>query len=180
MFPEQVSLADECGKLPLHYACTFYGQTDCVKTTEAIENEPKQPHGWLEEGGCRKSHVDILLHRNSNAARVADNTNRLPLHHSIESLKEIRMHNHSQKTIQGGNTQDNVEESNDDSFDSESSNMWKKNIKSLAEAFPDGVEHIDSKSRLYPFMQAAAGPGACLETVYFLLSHSPTLVMIQN
>jgi hypothetical protein len=180
MFPEQVSLVDECGKLPLHYACIFDGQTDDVKTNEAIENEPKQPHGWLEEGGCRKSQVDILLHRNSNAAQVADNTNRLPLHHSIESLKEIRMHNHSQKTIQGGKTQENVEESNDDSFDSESSNIWKENIKSLAEAFPDGVEHIDSKSRLYPFMQAAAGPGACLETVYFHLSHSPTLVMIQK
>jgi len=104
---------------------------------------------WAEYGSAsdnKPSVIEMILELSPQAAAYLDNDMQLPLHQAIQSEKKHRK------------------------LPSD------RDVKRIAESYPEALEVKDPISRLYPFMQAATGSGASIETIYFLLRESPHFV----
>jgi hypothetical protein len=57
---------------------------------------------------------------------------------------------------------------------------WGEGIRALVQAYPDGLSMADTETGLYPFMLAAVGDKADCSTIFDLLRHDPSLVVVST
>ena len=135
------------GRLPLHHAVSRGGYSVTYPIGVSCHLRSIQ----------EISPARLVLESFPGACSVTDGFNRLPLHVAIDASKQ----RHDLEA-----TFENIEATpchNDD-------------IDLLLQVYPNALERRDGVTKLYPFMQAAAGPGASVNTIYDLLRRNPTLV----
>ncbi|CAB9496168.1 expressed unknown protein [Seminavis robusta] len=109
--------------------------------------------------------VPLLVVRYAPACAIPDGHGQLPVHIVIDSARRYRAAAHAYGS-QNGQTLTTQEV---DAMEDEALNV-------LVGTYPDSLEQRDGRSRLFPFQQAAVGPGARLNTVYCLLRLLPSLL----
>lgn len=140
-------------RLPIHYAAArpHYRATVPVgvlsQDTQLIDEESPV--------------VDLLRHF-PQGARVVDGRYQLPLHIAIDASKQTT-------TTSTSSSLATLKHNNHHQF-------YERVIDKLVRAYPEALERRDGISLLYPYLQAAAGPGASVNTIYCLLRESPSLL----
>jgi hypothetical protein len=113
-----------------------------------------------------------LLPLYPTASRMTDHSGQLPLHVAIDAAKRHRI---TCNTVtpggHGGNTINSIDRSNDEW--SAIAVAESQVLQVLIAAYPDALEWRDGSSRLFPWQQAAVGPGASVDTIYRLLRWHP-------
>ena len=193
MFSDQVMERDKFGRVPLHYASAvppFQRETlhklSCVD--DATDNGSASPLGWACFGDARgnerlcmvfgdnvhegtsegeaQSNIEMLLRTNPGTASIRDRDGQLPLHFAIESEKRWRAITISQGEVYYWS-----------SIRRKTCADWGANVKRIAVAHPMALDEHNPKNGLNPFMQAAVGSSASINTIYELLRMSPAQVL---
>ena len=149
----------------MNKACASYP----VKVEHKLESQ--YAHGWRERN-CNGSegHVEDestfrqLIQLCPLASTLYDKNKFLPLHYAIESEKKWRA----------------AEESKLPSDDTEVERKglgerrinWTTEVRRMALDYPEAMDQSNAQG-LFPFMQAAIGPGASLQSIYFFLRMAP-------
>jgi hypothetical protein len=135
------------GRYPLHYAASRVGYT--VHLPVGVSRGIQV----LQEA----SPVHEILPFFPEASCAADSDSQLPLHIAIDASKWNR-------TMTLHPSVDDVDAAE------------HAVLSALVSHYPDALERRDGKTKLYPWQQAAVGPGASINTIYSLLRRQPTLV----
>ena len=114
------------------------------------------------------SPTKLVLSWFPQACQVRDAYGQLPLHIAIDASKETRR----RQELDESNSM--MWEFQQDSFDV--GNNSDDDVDLLLFHYPDGLEEVDGITNLFPFMQAAEGSGASVNTIYSLLRRNPTLL----
>jgi ankyrin repeat protein len=160
-YPEQLNQKDELGRTPLMLAA----QAPVYKVRDLSDDgyEEDMIYDEIENGvetnendagetsSTQPSVIEILIEANqvdaSSTACIPDNLGRLPLHATLLAGKK-----------------------------------WNEGVKQIVQVFPEALAITEpilsgaATSQLYPFMMAAHGDGADVDTTYELLRHSPQLM----
>lgn len=157
--PRLLSQADDyCGRLPLHYATSRLGGY-AANFPVGFSREVKH----LVEA----STIPSLVCKCKVACCMLDRNSQLPLHILLDAARYFR------EMTQSASCSESAARFEAYEIDS----MEDEAIISLVAGYPECLECRDGKSQLLPFQQAAIGPGARLDTVYFLLRQLPSLVV---
>ena len=147
------------GRLPLHYAASRGGGY-MASFPVGVSCSPQS----VQE----MSPTKLVLSWFPQACQVRDAYGQLPLHIAIDAGKETRR----RQELDESNSM--MWEHRQDSFDV--GNNFDDDVDLLLFHYPDGLEEIDGITNLFPFMQAAEGSGASVNTIYNLLRRNPTLL----
>ena len=148
----------------------------CASHHFKVENKMNHNHaqGWSEricngseEHVRNKSPFQKLIYLCPLASTIYDENKLLPLHYGIESEKKWRVIEESKSSSKGieveriglGNCMIN----------------WTAEIKRMALNYPEAMDQSNAQG-LFPFMQAAIGPGASLQSIYFFLRMTPGII----
>ena len=159
LYPEQLLLCDQDGKLPLHHAaCRKLDIREFNKSND--DNLITVPNLIGKESS--RALVLILNSGPVEASRTYDNENRLPFHHAIDSVVSavadysFRNKNISQETTKSVDTDSDIEKSDNVFF------IAIDYVRAMIRGSPETVEKIDGRTGLYPFMQVSATASECL------------------
>lgn len=155
------------GRLPLHYASAQPTPYSVAVPVGATSN---QRHVIADE----RLAMEELLQIFPQGARVTDRHGQLPLHVAIDASKEkqykdARRKNSSRNSGWNRNRRSTTRTESTDT----STTMW---LDTLVRAYPASLERRDGKTKLYPFLQAACGENASMNTIFLLLRENPVLV----
>jgi hypothetical protein len=139
------------GRYPLHYAATRIGYSAYLPIGVSRGIQILQ----------EVSPVHDILPLCPEVCRATDAESQLPLHIAIDTARLNRA-----TTLQP--TTDDVDAAE------------SKVLHALVSQYPDALERRDGKTKLFPWQQAAVGPGASINTIYSLLRRQPTLVDAAN
>lgn len=176
LFTKEMSVRDTKGRLPLHCAAKRDWTAYDWPRERGQDQLSESPAVRLLEGETLDVlHIAMELSP-LQAAHVADEENRLPLHHAIESF--VRACSRTGRTYQETPVRDMLE-----------------TLRSLVQMYPDSLERRDGKSKLFPFLQASAAATESrspptnsdgfpvsfpdempLSIVYLLLRENPSLI----
>jgi hypothetical protein len=152
------------GRLPLHYAAGRVGYTATFSTgfsgtVQVIqESSPVFDIAPLFPEACRVSDTageQLPLHVAIDAFK----------HHRVVTLEDSPVLSHSRLPTTSSDDADNEED---------------KVLGLLLDFYPGGLDRRDGKTKLYPWMQAAAGCDSRLSTIYSLLRLNPALCLARN
>lgn len=134
LFPEELRMRDECGRLPIHYAASrSWHAWDWPR--EDIANEHAAARLLRGESLCALRVAFDLSPR--EAMRIADNDNRLVLHHVIDTF--VKACSQPARPTNDGTMEDML-----------------KILRELLGSYPESLQRRDGLSKLYPFLQATA------------------------
>jgi hypothetical protein len=163
LFPQEMHMQDERGRLPLHYAA--------ARKWHSLDWPPE---GLAESAAARPSRLFRMETLNSlrmamelsgdNAASVVDDDGRLPLHHMVETF---------------------IEASSRRAWDQPVLSMLDL-MAAMVQLFPDALRQRDGVTGLFPCFQATATacaqgsnsftPEIHLSIPFMLLREDPTLI----
>jgi hypothetical protein len=176
LFTKELSVRDAKGRLPLHCAAMRSWHAWDWPRERGQDQMNESPSVQLLQGETLDVlHIAMELSP-LQAAHVADDENRLPLHHAIESF--VQACSRTGRTYQENPVRDMLE-----------------TLRSLVQMYPDSLERRDGKSKLFPFLQASAAATESrspptnsdgfpvsfpdempLSIVYLLLRENPSLI----
>jgi hypothetical protein len=170
LFPQELSLADDRGRLPVHYAAMRRWNAWDWPRDDGL-NEPTAAK-LLQYESLRLLNTAIDV-SGANAIRVADRDNRLVLHHAIETC----VHACTCSTRNPAN-------------EGESRNVLDV-LERLVALFPDSLQRRDGVSKVFPFLQATAIEAELkdqlhcqellpLSMTFLLLRKNPTLISLAS
>jgi hypothetical protein len=135
------------GRYPLHYAANRVGYSAHLPVGVSRGIQILQ----------EESPVHDILTLFPEACLAVDAANQLPLHIAIDTASWHRATTLHPSTDNADTSENTV-------------------LHALVSHYPDALERRDGKTKLFPWQQAAVGPGASLNTIYCLLRRQPTLV----
>ena len=147
------------GRLPLHYAASrgggYMASFPCgVSCTPQSVREA--------------SPTKLVLSWFPRACQVRDGYGQLPIHIAINAGKATRKRRREHEEANNNMVWEQ------DGYDM--ANNIDDDVDLLLFHYPDALEEVDGITNLLPFMQAAEGKGASVNTIYSLLRRSPTLL----
>ena len=147
LYPEQLLLCDQDGKLPLHHAaCRKWDIREFHKMSD--DNLVSVPNLIGKEAS--KALVLILNSSSVEAAETYDNENRLPFHHAIDSVVGAVV----DYSLRNRNISDDPSKSVDKTDDIFA--IVFEHLRAMIRCSPETVEKRDGRTGLYPFMQVSA------------------------
>lgn len=165
LFPEELHVIDERGRLPIHYAASRAWHAWDWPREDSV-NDPASARllRWESLGALRLA-FDLSP---KQSMRIADKDNRLVLHHVVDTL--VKACSQSVGPIKNCPVQDML-----------------TILQDLVKSNPESLQRRDGNSMLYPFMQATAAateyqtqadvhPELALSITYKLLRENPGML----
>ena len=162
LFPEELRIKDERGRLPLHYAAAREWHDLDWPPEESSANRPSRLF-QMETLGSLRTAMELS---DDDAASVLDKDGRLPLHYMIQSFVKATSRRAWDEPIQ-------------DMIDI---------MKAMVQLYPDALQIRDGVTQLHPCFQATAVATECtkesnhfmpeihLSIPFILLRENPTLI----
>ena len=173
-YPDQVQQKDPRGYLPIHYAAscpyhdTSFDLPESMTSTSGVSPYIRAQH---QTTFCDLSPIPKVIKHYPEAASIATPDGRLPLHIALEMIKDhqstFRVACQSQ-VLTSISSQNNAV-------------PWEVSrfiIRSFVEVNTTAFEQQDPQTGLYPFMQAAVGDNADVDSVYSLLREHPSICIM--
>lgn len=164
LYPEEMHIPDERGRLPLHYAASREWH-DLEWEQEDAETSAR-PSQLFEMETLASLRIAMEL-SHENAASVVDQDGRLPLHYMVDSFTRATNKRASDQSIQG----------------------MLDLMAAMVQLYPDALHKSDGKTKLCPGLQATAAatestertksftPEVHLSIPFLLLRENPALIM---
>jgi hypothetical protein len=158
-----VSQRDKFGRTALHYCFVSPNQFPGRKpTSRAGIHSKRKARAW-------EKWVMRLLRHEPALARTRDSGGRLPLHGALL----FRLGPIQRETKQSQNA-GNAEKGLDFTFASAKARV----VEELTSLFPESILVRDRRTKLYPFLLAAANANTTLDLIYELLRRSPNALIL--
>lgn len=149
------------GRLPLHYAAGRVGYKASFACGFSSGLQVIQESSPI---------VDILP-LFPQACFLVDDMQQLPLHIAIDTFKRHRVETQGSSSNGLPVKCTNSEDASTNNVENEEDTV----IELLLGHFPSALDRRDGKTKLFPWQQAAVGPGSRLSTVFQLLRLNPTI-----
>jgi len=170
LFPHELSLADERGRVPLHYAACrsweYCGNGNSKVSSQEGGSGGGGGGGAGTPSSCRVTFLkDQSLHvlehamdvSPPQATRITDKDGRLVLHHAIDTLVRACSNGRSYFSNMAMNSgRRMVSKDANGGYLNPVVGPMLKVLKTLLRKFPDSLVRRDGQTKLYPFLQATA------------------------
>jgi len=173
-YPDQIKQKDARGLLPIHYvaSCPYHDVTFDIPQS-MISGAGVSPYIRAQHrtSFCDLSPITKVIRHYPEAASIVTPDGRLPLHIALEMIKD---HQSTFRVACQSQVLTSISSQNE-------AVPWEVSrfiIRSFVEVNTTAFERQDPQTCLYPFMQAAVGDNADVDSVYSLLREHPSICML--